>query len=561
MLLSERQNQYVDPYFKEVFSILARAEGHVAGDIAGDAVGLYSHSIDDLEELRALSYQHIQARYISSGQAFRTNDEVRQDILLDITRAINRVTGDSAFNESSGIGTFLDPSQYSHATMPIMLGPMEQAAIYSNGGLAGIIIDKKSHGLVADGVTFKTYMPKFWTHDKIQQLEEAAELTGCNAILAESMRDALVFGGSVTYPVFNNDSAPRFLHDLDKLNLEPGCISRWVQADRWNIVLVPNFIITAEDYLRPKTIYIPLGGYEVNSTRIVMLRPKTVPYWATMFNLGWSPSDYTGYLRSLYAYLMVAMAVPIMAQQMSLLLYQMPLDAITAQLGAENVKKLMALNEEKMKEWSVLKPKAVNIVGELNVVNRQFSGFEHFFGAIKTDLASNSGLAEPILFHTPNKGFSDNTQESLLKDSEMMKLLQRSIEPQLIPHTDALIAHVYGQNSEEWKQRRKLWMSFDRPIVSTQKDLAEVGARFAATVASLSTAQIPADVAIKLASQFFKEVDVSDEDIVLIKQEVERQHKLEEEGAKRANQMASGVGHTIASAGSAANTGKFTKPV
>jgi len=236
----------------------------------------------------------------------------------------------------------------------------------------------------------------------------------------------------------------------------------------------------------------------------------------------------------------------------------MPLDAITAQLGAETVKKLMAINEEKMKEWSVLRPKAVNIVGELNVVNRQFSGFEHFFGAVKSDLAANCGIAEPILFHTPNKGFSDNTQEALLKESETMKMLQRSIEPQLVPHTDALVAHVFGVDSEEWKQRRRLWMSFDKPMTSTQKDLAEVGARFAATVASLSAANVPTDAAVKIASQFFKEVDIDDSTFEEIKKEVNRIQRLEEEGIKI--KKVSGVGHTMASPGSAGNTGAFTKP-
>ena len=564
MLLSDRATKYEDPFFKKVFGILARGKAS-SSEIAGDsAITTYSHRLEDLEELKQEMFVETQSRHIKGGLSFRSAAETRDDVLLDVTKRIHTIVGDSFANGETGVGTLIDPQTYAHASMPVMLGPMEQAALYSNGGLAGIIIDKKSMGMVANGVTFKTFDPKFWNHDKIQRLEEASELTGCNAALHEVSRDALIFGGAVSYPVFKDDSVMSFIKPMDSLRLEKGCISRWVVADRWNVVHVPSFIITAEDYLRPATIYLPLGGYELSSTRAVLMKPKTMPYWATMYNIGWAPSDYVGYIRSLYAYLMVAMSVPIMAQQMSLLLYQMPLDAITAQLGADTVKKLMAINEEKMKEWSVLRPKAVNIVGELNVVNRQFSGFEHFFGAIKSDLAATCGIAEPVLFHTPNKGFSDNTQEALLKDSEMMKMLQRSIEPQLIPHTDALIAHVFGKDSEEWKQRRKLWMSFDKPIVSTQKDLAEIGARFAATVASLAQANVPADAALKLASQFFKEVDIDDDIIDQVKKEVERQHKMEEEGLKAKKEQAEnggGVGHSMASPGSAGNTGKLTKPV
>lgn len=562
MLLSDRAQKYTDPYFRKAFGILARAEPtqKTESNVAGDSLAAYAHKADDLAELRELSFSEVKARHITHGLQFRSVEEAKGDILCDVTSRVSRIIGDSMSNTEMGVGTFIDPQAYTKASMPVMMGPMEQAALYSNGGLAGLIIDKKSMGMVSNGITFKTFTPKFWTHDKIQRLEEAAELTGCNAALTEVSRDALVFGGAVSYPVFKKDSLASFAREMDKMHLEVGCVDRWVVADRWNVVFVPSFILTAEDYLRPKTIYLPLGGHEVSTSRVVLLKPKTVPYWATMYNIGWSPSDYTGYIRSLYAYLMVAMSVPIMAQQMSLLLYQMPLDAITAQLGPETVKKLMSINEEKMKEWSVLRPKAVNIVGELNVVNRTFSGFEHFFGAIKSDLAANCGIAEPVLFHTPNKGFSDNTQEALLKDSEMMKMLQRSIEPQLVPHTDALVAHVFGQDSEEWEQRRKLWMSFDKPVVSTQKDLAEVGARFAATVASLATAGVPADVAIKLASQFFKEIDIDDEMLSAVKDEVERQHKLEAEGLKAKKEASSGAGHSMASPGSAANVGKFTKP-
>lgn len=564
MLLKDRASKYTpDSFFNKVFSILARANGAniTPTGIVGDAAAVYAHNTSDLAELRELMFSEVKAQHISGGISFQSADEAKSATLVDISKRIRAIVGDSASNNESGIGTLLDPSTYSHASMPVMLGPMEQAALYSNGGLAGIIIDKKSMGMVANGVTFKTFTPKFWTHDKIQQMEEASELTGCNATLVETSRDALTFGGAVSYPVFKNDNVASFLRPMDTLPLEKGCIERWVEGDRWNTVFVPSFIITAEDYLRPKTIYMPLGGYELDTSRVVLMRPKTMPYWATMYNLGWSPSDYVGYIRALYAYLMVAMSVPIMAQQMSLLLYQMPLDAITAQLGADNVKKIMALNEEKMKEWSVLRPKAVNIVGELNVVNRQFSGFEHFFGAIKSDLAANCGIAEPVLFHTPNKGFSDNTQEALLKDSEMMKMLQRSIEPQLVPHTDALIAHVFGQDSEEWRERRKLWMSFDKPIVSTEKDMAEIGARFAATIASLSAANVPTDIAIRMASQFFKNADIGDDMLDAVKKEVERQHKMEEEGlrAKKEAEKA-GPGHSVASPGSAGNTGAFTKP-
>ena len=41
----------------------------------------------------------------------------------------------------------------------------------------------------------------------------------------------------------------------------------------------------------------------------------------------------------------------VMAQQMSLLLYRLPLDGLNATIGPDRVEKLMRINEQKMAEW------------------------------------------------------------------------------------------------------------------------------------------------------------------------------------------------------------------
>lgn len=542
-----------DYFYKEAAKILDGGPVTMVGDSE-----VHSHTQREIEELQALMYNSIQANYLRAGVKYQTTENIRQDM---------KIIGDEFLNPITGVGTYGDPNRLTTSSVPVMMGPMEPASMYANGGLPAIIIDKKSKALVSTGVTFKTYEPDFWDHEKIQMLEESAELTGFNATIVDNIRDCLLYGGTSFYPIFKGDSTRRFMQDLNNMTLEKGCITRWVSADRWNIVYVPSYIITAEDYLRPKSVYLPLGGYAVHTSRLTMLRPKTMPYWALLYNMGWSPSDYCGYYRALYAYQMVVMAVPIMAQQMSLVLYQMPLDAITAQMGPETVKKLMTLNEEKMQEWSILHPKAINMVGEVTTIDRTFSGFDMFIGSIKSDVASQSGIPEPSLFHTPNKGFSDNTQEALLKDSETSRMLQRNIEPQLIPAMDALVAHVFGTDSEEWNQRRKIKITFDQPQDTTAADLAEIGARFAATVASLATAGVPPKEAIQLAQQFFKTVDVRDDQFEAIEEAYERQMKLEEESAKQKAMMpgggkkaGGGSGHSIASPGNASNTGHFTKP-
>ena len=217
----------------------------------------------------------------------------------------------------------------------------------------------------------------------------------------------------------------------------------------------------------------------------------------------------------------------------------------------------MKINEEKMTEWSSLSPKAVNMVGEVEVVDRTYSGFEQFVGAMKSNLASQCGLPEPSLWHTPNKGFSDNTTESLLKQSETIQMSQKFLERSMCPCKDALIAHVFGTDSEEWNRRYEVRMIFNKPIISTEKDLAEVGARFAASVSSFVQAGVSPDIAMDLSSQFFPAVKLTKE--MLEKAKASYKEVMERQASTQINNnndLGQKQGNTK---GKATTTGSFTK--
>jgi hypothetical protein len=488
----------------------------------------------DIETIQQMTYVDIVATHAKRGLDTQSLAEVRKEMTMKFTQ----IAGDGFFNPANGLGVRgVDPQLFSHSSIPIVFGPMETCSIYTNGGLPAIIIDKKARGLTNQGVTFRSKDEEFWTPEKIMQLEEAAELTGLNEQIANTIRDALVQGGCVLYPIFKDDNKRRFDFSLDGLHLEKDCIHRWLSIDRWNIVYVPSYIITAEDYLHPKHIYVPLGGYSINSERIAFVKPKSLPYWSVMYNHGWAPSDYSGYMRSLLAYQMFQLATNVMSQQLSLLLYQMPLDSMQATLGPKAIQELMSVNQEKLREWSVLNPEAVNMVGEMKVVERKFAGFDLFLDAIRGDLAAQCGLAQPALFHTPNKGFQDNTKEASLKQDETMRLLASNLEYQFTKTiTPVLIAHVFGTDSEEWENRAKLFLSFDKPVPQTDLDMGEVSARFAASVASLAQAGVPADQALVLCKQFFKSIVIDDEILKATKENAEKMMKMEEDAMKAKQQ-------------------------
>lgn len=537
--LSKSSNKYVS----KVFSIIK--DSHIR-TIAGDSLTpIYQMKQSAIDEIQALTEEQILANYIDRGVKPQTLEEARKDVYI-------KLAGDDLVNPRTNIGTLIDPSVYTHSTVPIMMGPHEVTALYASGGLPASIIDKKSRAMIAGGLTFKTWKDDEWTADKIEMLEEQSRVTGLDDVLSDGICAAFIYGGSIVYPVFKEESPTSYARPIDKLNLEKGCIDRWLSIDRWNITTVPSYMVTQADFINPKTMFIPQAAVEISTSRMAILRPKPMPYWAVLYNLGWSPSDFCGWMRAYYGYEITMQSVPVMAQQMSLLLYKMPIDALNVTVGPKQVRELMELNEEKMSEWSATNPKAVNMIGDVEVVNRTYSGFEQFMGSMKSNLASQCEIPEPSLWHTPNKGFSDNTQESILKQSETLQSYQRFIERSLGNIKDILIAHTFGMDSEEYKKKDKLVASLNKPVVSTEKDLAEVGARFAASVSSFASAGVSPDVAINLAKPFFPAIRITDE---LIKQA----KKSYEEAQKQQAQLGSKPGNSVASKGNGGTVGHFSK--
>ena len=510
-------SKVTDSFVKSYYDMIAKSGQQ--STITGDSTPIIRLPASKLDELSALQAQEVQARYTLAGIDTETPSEAYANMK-------SRIIGDSQLvNPKNKVGTLIDPSVYTHSNIPIMMGPYEGSSIYANGGLPTDIINKKARGMVIQGATFKGMDTKFWNSDKLQRLEEAAATTGFNDAVSDASCDSFIYGGSILYPVFKRDTPGRMLTDLGKLGLEKGCIDRWVSVDRWNTMIVPSYVVTAKDYLRPRTLYVPLSSLELNTTRVAIIKPRPIPYWVALYNIGWAPSDFTGWLRSYYGYAIVCQSIPVMAQQMSLVLYKMPLDALQATIGPDKVKQLMEINEEKMSEWSALSPKAVNMVGEVEVVDRTYSGFEQFVGAMKSDLASSCGIPEPSLWHTPNKGFSDNTQESLIKQSETLQMRQHFIERYMQNAKDLLIGHVWGTDSEEWKNRHRIQLRFSKPEITTEKDLVDVGAKFAASVNSLVQAGFTPDIAIQTAKQFFPKVEITEEQIAQIKKAYEQRMK------------------------------------
>ena len=360
-----------------------------------------------------------------------------------------------------------------------------------------------------------------WAEEKLELLRERLNETGFIDKLSDTMRDGFLYGGAVLYPVFKRDTGESFAYDASTLLrnglLHEGCIDRWVEIDRWNTVLVPEFNVTAADYMSAKSYYVPLSGIEVCTDRSAIIKPKRLPYWGAIRQMGWGVSDLEGYMRSILGYEMSIASIPLMAQQMSLLLYEMPLDTLFAQLGVDAVKKLMKENTEQMKEWSMANPKVLNAFGKVYTVNRQYTGYPDLMLTMRQDIAAQSGIPESVLFHTQPKGFSNNTEEVLLKESQTVKLAQQAILPSLEYIVPYAVLHAFGPDSQESRFIRDVHFSFDTPVVATDSERAETSARFSAAVNSLRQAGVPITAALNITQQFFRDIKISEEDLQLIK--------------------------------------------
>lgn len=527
----------IPQYLKDISRILGKGSG---AKITTDSNHALSHSIEDISEVQQLTFDHIQSQRVlaaanSGSVAFQSLDEARQSASLDIAK----LTKDGFYNPMNNIGTSVDPGMQNTANIPISIAPYEATALLASGGLPEIIINKKAKGILLNGYTFET-KDKFWTVDKLDRIKERSVITGLEGKLAEVMQQGFVYGGAVLYPVFKSDTALSFDYTIQELaakgQLTEGCISYWVVADRWNTTFVPNFRIGAQDYLFAKQYYVPLAGVSVKTERSAVVRPKQLPYWGAIQQLGWGISDFEGYMRSIFGYQIMIASIPIMAQQMSLLMYELPLDGLIAQSGITQIKEYLKLNDEQMRSWSMLNPKTINALGKIYTVNRTYTGYDQLAVIMRQDIAAQSGLDEALLFHTQAKGFTSDTEEALLKQSETIRLSQKQIAPSLQNIKDILIYDTFGYDSEEAKHKDTIQFSFDNPAIATESERAESAARFAATVNSLKQANVPTADALVLAREFFKGVTISDEIIAHSKERDETRFNTEIDSAKAATE-------------------------
>lgn len=489
--------------FKKIYSILG---DHDTNSYVGDSkVSELVLSTSCVDQIKTLLYEEVKGRYVKDGIHFQSLQEAKQEYVNNV----ENYTKDGFFNPMTGTGTSVDPGTWNSVNTPVSMSPNEATSYYASGGLGKIIIDKKAKGALLNGYSFDA---PFMSECDKEQLKEYAQSIGLDEAIKTGARDALIYGGSMCYPAFKKDNPDTYCLPLNQLVdehiIEKDCIDRFVQADRWNCVIVPDYNITARDYLYPSTFFIPIGGIRVATARCAMIRPTKLPYWGVIRQIGWGTSDFEGYIRSILAYRIIIASVPIMAQQMSLLVHEIPLDGIIAQNGKDAADEFVKENNETLRRWSMNNPMTINSFGELKAINRTFTNYNDLIISLRQDIAANSGLAESVLFHTQPTGFSDNKEDITLKQSETLKSVNEEIMPAFKPIIKILIASCFGTDSEYFEKADRVRIAFESPEVVTNEERGKLLEKFCNGVAALKGASIPIKTSVEIAQQFLPDMKI-----------------------------------------------------
>ena len=413
---------------------------------------------------------------------------------------------------ATGIGTAIDPGMNVDSFVPVSILPGEATAYYAGGGIPARIINKKARCLTLDGLHFEC--PDMDPED-ITKLETYAEECGFSAAYADSVTQALEFGGATTYPVIDGDNPLTTQMTLEQIKLKMGdkknFIRYWVTADRWNCVFVPDYNITAQDYLYARSLFIPLGGVRVNTQRMAMVRPQKLPFWGAIQQMGWSTSDFEGWIKDFESYQIMKMSLPIMAQQSSLMYHAIPADGLIIENGPAAAREFFQENEDQMRKWSMLHPRAINSVGEIKILDRTYSGYHDLVNEAKLALCASSGVAESILFEEKATGLaSDNREDVTLKQSEMIRLLFNNVAPSFKNCIELLVCSCFGCNSEQAKLAKKVRIKPDNGYVLSEQDKAQLGSTFTQMAGQFVAMGVPLSTALKVSKKFVPSAEIDE---------------------------------------------------
>ncbi len=485
---------------KSLSNDLKKLYGTLANKSFSDGFQFDEVSLSDVADLQ---YSEVLSRRASVGH-FET--------ISGFKKRFEKSFMDSFYNPVTGINTQSDAQWWNTADIPLILSPNDATAYYSSGGIPQQIIDKKVNGIMSNGIYF---INEEWSESDLEGLLRYSKSLNYEECFKKSLRDSLIYGGSLMVPWFKGDDVSNYLMSIGEITKEydRDFIEYWWEADRWNLVMVPNFNPSSRDYLYPEYMACPISGVTVNTQRACILRVNELPFWGTIQQIGWATPDFEGWIRSALAYEMMMRTTSMMSQQLSLMYTSFPMDANMVMNGPDALQSYAQENQSAMAGWSITNPKMFTQYGEIKVIDRNFSGFKDIVQLVRDDLGAKTGLTESGIFHSQSSGFNDNIEDVTMKQSQYLRELGNKLAPQMKRSAEVLALSYFGTRSKQAKNMSGLRIAFGSPVIMTNDEKTKAGNNFFQMMASGTAAGIPMDISARIASKFIQSVEIDEETI------------------------------------------------
>lgn len=471
--------------------------------------------IKKIDEITQMIDHELKTGFESKGTRFQTLDSVRQDAkryVIDTAVSMVRDKStaqkvyDSIFNNRTTVNSGGDPGLNGEVSPNMWISPYEANALYSQKGLPEIIINKKSKSILLNGLKIKNAKLSAKQIDKISLNMIRLDIP---KIISDAVRDALVYGGDLVFPMFKRDTPATTLLSLPALIKTgiagKGQLDRIVSLDRWNVMHLPATNPTQKDFLLPSKYYVPYLGADVHGSRCSrIITSAQAGFFGQVMTMGWGLSDFCGYAREVINYKVAIQTLPMMIQQMSILARTINVDGILAQEGANILDSLIENDTIRISEWSPSNPITMDILGELKVINRDFAEVPSLLRLLRQDLAAAATLPEPQLFSSEKGSFAsgDDTKGNMAKEYESTKFVHKDVENQFKNLAKILIIDALGSSLEVLETLPYTEIHFDVPMVADSTERAEIGLNIAKTFFELVSGQMPLDEAAKIASSY-----------------------------------------------------------
>lgn len=503
---------------KNIFRIINKSGTSVKREtdnrtVLCDSTSFKGLPVDAVREITDLTNNFIKNELDNSGVAYSTYDSVIKEsetkmrsllVSLKKPRQNAKTLFDSISNPATGIASSDDPTIYSEVSSNIYISPFEAATLYAQKGLPELVVNKKSKSILLNGLKIKNAR---LSAKQLDSVSLNAVKHGIPKIVSDAMRDSLVYGGDLLFPLFKKDTPGTTLLNIAGLIkqkvLTKDSIDYFISLDRWNTVHLPFTNPTQRDYLDPEKYFIPYLGSDVHRGRCSrIVTGAQAGFWGNMPTLGWGVSDYCGYLRSMQNYKIAVQTLPLMIQQMSIIARSIDVSGVLASEGANALDDMAEMDTIRYSEWSPTNPVTLDILGQLQVINRQFAHVPELLRLLRQDFASDTTIPEPMLFSSEKGNFSsgDDTEGNLTKQYESVKYTHKDAENQMKRLAQILVIDALGTDDDIIMALPYTEIHFDTPVIANSVERAEIGEHIANTFFQYVAGQMPVDKAAELAS-------------------------------------------------------------